>query len=101
MGNRDAIVAPDLKGMAERVLAYFSSPNMTLEFILQRQKSYSWPSAHAFPPSPACCEISEKTRPAPRAATGAWHLAVLAAASLVFDVAIGEVRLLQAFCRLL
>lgn len=98
MGNRDAIVPPDLRGMAERVLAYFSSPNMTLEFTTEAKELFLAFSACFSTKSCMLRDLGEDDA-APRAATGAWHLAVLAAASLVFDMAIGEVRLVQAFCR--
>jgi len=91
-------VGPDLRGMAERVLAYFSSPNVTLQFTSKAKELFVAFGACFSTKSCMLRDLGEDDA-APRAATGAWHLAVLSAASLIFDMAIGEARLVKTFFR--
>lgn len=93
-------MGPDLRGMAERVLAYFSSPNATLQFTSKAKELFVAFGACFSTKSCMLRDLGEDDA-APRAATGAWHLAVLSGASLVFDISIGEVRLVKTFFRLL
>ena len=88
-------MGPDLRGMAER--AFFSSPNVTLQFTSKAKEVFVAFSA-CFSKSCMLRDLGEDDA-APRAATGAWHLAVLSAASLIFDMAIGEARLVKTFFR--
>ena len=89
VGNRDAIVPPDLGGMAQRVLSYFATPNMTVEFS-PGAKQLFLAFAACFSAKAGMLRDSGEDASAPRAATGAWHLAVLSAANMIFELAIGE-----------
>eukprot|EP00435_Cladocopium_sp_Y103_P009541 s3136_g2.t1 len=94
VGNRDAIVPPDLCGMARRVLCYFATPNMTVEFT-PAAKNLFLAFSTCFTAKAGMLRDAGEDACAPRAATGAWHLAILAAANMIFELAIGEARLYE------
>lgn len=77
-------MGPDLRGMAERVLAYFSSPNVTLQFTSKAKELFVAFGACFSTKSCMLRDLGEDDA-APRAATGA--------------MAIGEARLVKTFFR--
>lgn len=91
IANRDAIVSPDLRCMARRVLNYFSEANMTLQFS-SAAKALFLGFCTCFSAKSAMLRDGGEDASAPRAATGAWHLAVLSGANLVFEISVGQAR---------
>ena len=95
VANRNNIPVPDIRSMAEKCLAYFTQPHQVLDFTEEGRKHFM---AYAACFSSEQSVLRNQDDPgAPRKGTAPWHLAVLSAAQLIFDLALGQAgrRVLQ------
>ena len=90
MANRKNIPVPSISSMAQSVLMYFREPHQVLEFTAEGRQHFDAYCA-CFTTQQSVLRDADDPG-APRQGTAAWHLAVLAAAHLIWEVATGEVR---------